>query len=557
MQSPISIPATGHRTDVWSLLELWVARRPDAAFLEWHPYDGVGRTWTYAAIAADASAAAAGLAARGVVPGDRVLIHLDNSPEFVISWLACAALGVTAVTTNTRSARDELAYFADDSAVIGAITQPLYADLVAASAPGLSWMTVTDHDAGTESDVTGGGDPFRSLLAAGRSAGSLPARDAEPARMMSVQYTSGTTSRPKGVVWTHANALWGARINAVHEGLRADDCHLVYLPLFHANALSYSMLATLWVGARMVLVPKWSTSRFWDVSMEHGCTFLSTIGLSLRSLLTGATGEVPAGHSYRLLGGPICDTPVDSVLGTKSIGWWGMTETISHGIVGSPTTPDRPGAIGRPAPEYGIAVVRDDGVTPVEAEETGDLLFRGEPGVSMFAEYLNQPQATADSFDDHGWFRTGDRVIVHADGYITFADRSKDMLKVGAENVAASEIERVIMTSGAVREAAVVGRRDAKLDEVPVAFVTVAGDIDGDTEQRVAEQVIAACANDLADFKVPREVYVVRELPRSTLAKVNKVKLRAVAEPGADRAAAAAEWLESARVDPSGDSTEG
>ena len=224
----------------------------------------------------------------------------------------------------------------------------------------------------------------------------------DPMAPMSVQYTSGTTSRPKGVLWTHANALWAARVNAVHEDLHPSDCHLTYLPLFHANAFGYQVLASMWVGSRFVLVPKWSTSRFWDVSVQHGCTWLSLMGLSARALATGATGEIPVGHSYRLFGCGVCDMPFDGALGVKTIGWWGMTETVSHGIVGNPYTPDRPMSMGRAAPEYRIAVVREDGATPVDAEETGHLPIRGTPGLSLFAEYLKQPEATADSFDDKG-----------------------------------------------------------------------------------------------------------------------------------------------------------
>ncbi len=173
----------------------------------------------------------------------------------------------------------------------------------------------------------------------------------------------------------------------------------------------------MWAGARFVLVPKWSTSRFWDVSLRHGCTWVSLIGLSARALATGATGDIPAGHSNRPFGCGVCDMPFDGALGVKTIGWWGMTETISHPIVGNPYTPDHPMSMGRAAPEYQVSVVRDDGVTPVEPEETGHLLVKGTPGLSLFAEYLNQPAATAASFTEGGCFRTGDRVTVHSDGY--------------------------------------------------------------------------------------------------------------------------------------------
>lgn len=513
--------------DVWQLLRLRQRTRGDMPALVWHPFDGEPATWTYSELTRDAAATAVGLAGRGVKSGDRVLLHLENSPEFVISWYACAALGATAVTTNTRSAPDELRYYADHCGAVAAVTQPGFAEMVANAASGVRFMVTTDD--------------FRSLLG---DPDDLVDRAPDPHWPMSVQYTSGTTSRPKGVLWTHANALWGAQMNAVHESLRPDDCHLVYMPLFHTNALAYSMLASLWVGARFVLIPKWSSSRFWDVSLQHGCTWLSLMGMSARVL---ATADVPPDHTYRLFGAGVCDMPWDERVGVKTVGWWGMTETISHGIVGDPYTPNRPGSMGRPAPEYGISVVGDDGVSPVEPEETGQLLVKGVRGLSLFSEYLGDPAATAASFDEGGWFRTGDLVTPHADGHLSFADRSKDMLKVGAENVAASEVERVILGVEGVVEAAVIGSPDPKLDEVPIAFVIGIG-----TADELADRVLAECANKLADFKVPRAVHVVRELPRSTLNKVNKAALRDVGESQAERDTAQQRWLDEARLDPSG-----
>ena len=542
-------------TGVWDLVRMRAQHSADRIAFIWHPYQGSPREWTYRELARDATALAAGLQRRGIGPGDRVLIHLENCPEFVIAWYACAAVGAVAVTTNTRSAPDEMRYFSEDSQPACAITEPRFAEMIAACAPQPSWQAVVDHNAGEKgAGEKGAGekgaaarddDSFASLAG---DPGEFSPRAFGPMTPMSVQYTSGTTSRPKGVLWTHANALWAARVNAVHEDLHPSDCHLTYLPLFHVNALGYQMLASMWVGARFVLVPKWSTSRFWDISVQHGCTWVSLMGLSHRALAAGATGEIPARHNYRLFGSGVCDTPVDCAFGIKTIGWWGMTETISHPIVGNPYTPDRPMSMGRAAPEYKIAVVRDDGVTPVEPEETGHLLVNGTPGLSLFAEYLNQPAATAGSFDEGGWFRTGDRVTVHADGYLSFADRAKDMLKVGAENVAASEIERVIMETGLVAEVAVVGRPDAKLDEVPVAFV-----VPLEHRESLAAELEAACAQRLADFKVPRAVYDVRDLPRSTLNKVNKAELVKVAQAGADRSAAELRWLSAAESDPSGD----
>ena len=527
--------------DVWRLLELRAGRSGDSPFFIWHPFDGVADSWTYARFHQDAAAVAAGLVHRGVQPGQRVLIHLENSPEFLLSWFACAAVGAVAVTTNTRSVKDELAYYAGDAAVVGAITQPRLAALVDASAPHLRWLAVTDHDSGTPAGWADQPSRFDALRA--DPADLRPVRSG-PSDPMSVQYTSGTTARPKGVVWTHANALWGARLNSRHEDLRPTDCQMAYMPLFHTNALAYTMLASLWVGARFVLVPRWSTRRFWALSLQHGCTFLS---LMRHAILAISNEPTPAGQPYRLFGGGVCDLGFDRRLGTKTIGWWGMTETISHPIVGDPHLPNRPLSMGRPAPGYSVAVVRDDGVTAVEPEETGQLLVRGRRGVSLFAEYLNQPQASADSFDEAGWFRTGDLVMPHADGHLTFVDRSKDLLKVGGENVAASEIERIIASVTGVSEVAVVGRPHDALGETPVAFVVPAAG--GCCEP----DVVAACRERLSDFKVPQAVYLVPALPRSTLHKVNKAALRTVAGPDADRSEAQARWLADAATDPSGD----
>jgi crotonobetaine/carnitine-CoA ligase len=530
---------------VWELVRLREATRGRRAALVWHPYDADGATWSYAELTRDAAAVAAGLRGRGVTAGDRVLIHLDNCPEFVIAWLACSAIGAVAVTTNTRSASDEVRYFADHCGAIGAITQPRLADLVAASATGLSWIVSTDDDGGVPAGSGRAPDASSSFDSLRADPDELEPVAPDPLAPMSMQYTSGTTSRPKGVLWTHANALWAARANAAHEALRPDDCHLVHMPLFHANALGYSVLASLWVGARFVLVPKWSTSRFWDTSLRYGCTWLSMSGPSLNTVAAGPPAE---GSPYRMFGGPVCDMPHDALYGVKTIGWWGMTETISHPIVGDPYVPNRPMSMGRPAPEYRVAVVRDDGVTPVAPEETGELLVRGRRGLSLFAEYLDDPAKTAESFDERGWFRTGDLVVPHADGHLSFADRAKDMLRVGAENVAASEIERVIMGVSGVAEAAAVARRDDRLDEVPVAFVVAPDPAPG-----LADEIAAKCKEMLADFKVPRAVYIVCDLPRSTLSKVNKVELRKVAGEHADRPAAEQRWFREAKLDPSGD----
>ena len=184
--------------------------------------------------------------------------------------------GAIAVTTNARSSADELAYFAQHSGAVAGITQPRFAALVAQNCPQLRWLAITDTDNG-EPAQTGAPSPDQRFDLIDADPALLPARPHDPRARFSVQYTSGTTSRPKGVVWTHANALWGARINAAHQDLQPTDTHMVVLPLFHTNAQAYSILATLWAGGSAVVQPRFSASRFWPLSLRHRCTWLSVI----------------------------------------------------------------------------------------------------------------------------------------------------------------------------------------------------------------------------------------------------------------------------------------
>lgn len=505
--------------DIRSLLDIRARTRGAHPFIVWHPFEGEVRGWTYAEFERRVARFGAALHTRGVRPGDRVLVHLDNCPESVIAWIGCAWLGAVAVTTNARSSADELAYYCEHSGAIGGITQPRFAELVNRACPGLRWLAVTEHDNGDDPGAAGP-SPADSFERLDGDPGSVPGRPCDPLAPFSVQYTSGTTSRPKGVLWTHANALWGARVNAEHEDLRADDVHQVFLPLFHTNAQAYSVLATLWAGGTAVLQPRFSASRFWPVALAHGCTWSSMVPFCLRALMDR---DVPADHRFRLWGNGVCEPPTDAHFGVKSLGWWGMTETITHGTVGHAHQPNASLSMGRPASEYRLRVV--DGERDCEPGETGDLLIHGIPGLSLFAEYLNNPRATEQSFDDRGYFITGDRVTIGEAGWLYFADRSKDMLKVGAENVAASEIERVIAAVPGVVEVAVVARKDRMLDEVPVAFVRVDPRAPMPDAQRIGV-IEAACGAQLADFKRPREIRIVEDLPRSTLEKIAKAELR-------------------------------
>jgi crotonobetaine/carnitine-CoA ligase len=508
--------------DIRSLIDGQAIRRGGHPFLIWEPFEGSGETWSYAQFARAIRRFAAGLQARGVAPGQRVLVHLDNCPESVIAWLGSAYAGAVAVTTNAKSSRDELSYFARHSGAVGAITQPRFASLVAEAAPDLAWrvVTKTDNGAAPKAEVSA----YEPFAAIDGDPDALVQRPHDPWAHFGIQYTSGTAARPKAVLWTHANALWGARLCAQHEDLRPEDVHLTHLPLFHTNAQVYSVLASLWVGASVVLLPRFSASRFWPISLKQGATWSSMVPFCVRAL----TDQLrPKAHNYRFWGNGVCEPGWDQIFGVKTIGWWGMTETVAHGVVGSAHQLDAPMSMGRPSPGYEIYVLGDDG-QPVGPGEIGDLFVRGQPGVSLFLEYASDPVATAAAFRDDGLFITGDRVRLGEDGFLYFSDRAKDMLKVGGENVAASEIEGVIAAVPGVAEVAVVAMKHPVLDEVPVAFVIP---LAGEAHEALSARIASTCLATLAAFKQPREVRFVDHLPRSTLEKVAKAELRAMLRP--------------------------
>ena len=507
--------------DVHWLLRAQAERRGDAPFLIWEPFAGAGRTWSYAEFYAAVRDTAAGLRARGIGQGDFLLLHANNCPEFLLTWYACALIGAVVVTTNPRAAVGEMIYFIEHSGVKAAVVESAYLPLLAETGAKFDWVAAIavpeDGDAPLPEDVL----PFSVITGDGAAEVFAPL---DPMTRISVQYTSGTTSRPKGVVWTHANVLWGAQVGAAHNQLRSDDCALVFTPLCHTNAMSWGHFPVVWSGSRMVLQPKFSASRFWPNALKHGCTWGNVIPFALQAAI--AQG-IPEQHSFRhWVVGAANIGNLEPVLRLTIVGAWGMTEIVTHGTFTPPQLPAAPRSMGLPAPEYEIKVVDDAGVS-VAKGETGNLKIRGRRGRALFLEYLNNPEATAASFDADGWFDTGDRVWQAEEGHLRFADRAKDMLKVGAENVAASEIEAVIAAVAGVGEVAVVGRPHPMLDEVPVAFIIAAQPGDG-----LRDAVLAACRHELAGFKVPVDVLFMDEFPRAELNKVAKKELREIAKVG-------------------------
>ncbi|MGW9212088.1 class I adenylate-forming enzyme family protein [Embleya sp. NPDC055664] len=502
-----------HGQDIPWLLRHWAEHRPEHPALVWEPAEGTGRTWTYAELLRDTERLAAGLTGRGIGRGAKVLVHSENCPEMVLAWLACATVGAVAVTTNTRATPAEIAYFVERAGCVAAVTQPHLAAPLAQSGAALDWVAVID---GAAPDTVSFADLYGD-------AATWTGRPIEPLLPFGIMFTSGTTSRPKAVVHTHANAIWASRSGPRSIDLGPDDRYLIHLPFFHVNAQSWSFFSVLGVGATAVLTPKWSTSRFWDVVARHGITHMSLMPFCFgvlaapnrpeTALRVGVFGQVaPA---------------LDTMLGLRVYAAFGMTETVTHAITGKPTEYLPARSMGRPAPGYACAVVDPETGRECAEGEVGELWLRGQRGVQLFLEYHGDPQATEAAFVGD-WFRTGDMVLLGAGGNVFYRERDKDLLKVGGENVSAREVEDVVGAVAGVGSVAVVGKHHDFLSEVVVAFVIRKPD--APDEDTLEKSILAACRERLSDYKVPRAIYFVDAFPLGTLDKVLKKSLREMAD---------------------------
>lgn len=519
--------------DINWMLRRWVATRGDHPFLIWEPRSGHDETWTYRRFVEDVDRVAAGLAARGVTKGDKVLIHADNCPEAVIAWYGCVRLGAVGVTTNTRSVAAEVTYFASHSRAVGVITQPRYAALVdrACADLDLRFVVVTADDSGVPADPTDlahGHETFESLTG---DPDTLEDVDIDALTPAGILFTSGTTSRPKAVVHTHGNALWAARQGPVNVDMGRDDVYLIYLPFFHVNAQSWSIWTTLGVGGTVVLQPKFSAGRFWEVIAKHRVTHLSLIPFVFKAV---ADQPVPD-HTVKVGAFGLVMPILEDWLGMRVTASWGMTETVTHATSTRPDEPYPDMSMGKPTPGYEFAIVDPDSGELTPHGEIGELWVRGTRGIQLFLEYYDNPDANAAAFTDDGWLRTGDLVRMGEHGNFFYCDRDSDALKVGGENVSAREVEDVIRQVPGLADVAVVAKSHEMLDMVPVAFV-IRGPVAEGTDAELGVRIIEHCAENLSGFKVPRAVYVVEAFPEAAIGKIAKNRLRemADAEPAVD-----------------------
>jgi acyl-CoA synthetase (AMP-forming)/AMP-acid ligase II len=337
-------------------------------------------------------------------------------------------------------------------------------------------------------------------------------------------YTSGTTGRPKGVMISNANLAWKNYAHITEFGFNSSDIGLACGPLYHVGALDLTTTSLIAVGATTFIHRGFDAERVVDEIERSRVTTLWTAPAMVRAVLDLPGIEERDLSSVRLLigGGEKMPIPfIDRLQNTFPSAWfadaYGLTETVSGDtFLDSGATRSKLGSVGRPC-QYLELDIWDESGSSQPAGERGEVVLRGP---KVFTGYWRDPDATSAAFDG-GWFHTGDIGLRDEDGYLYIVDRLKDMIVSGGENIASSEIERVLYEHAAVLEAAVVGRADDRWGEVPVAYVVVTS-----PEAATPEVLIDHCRQQLARFKIPKAVVFVDVLPRNPSGKVLKRELR-------------------------------
>ncbi|GBD29528.1 Long-chain-fatty-acid--CoA ligase [bacterium HR32] len=489
--------------------------------------DGPTR-FTYAEFGDRCGRLAAAVRGLGVEAGDRVAVLSPNTHRALETYTAVPLAGCALVPLNTRLREGDYEYILRHSGARLLLVDPAFASaarFLAGRLPGLQVIEL--------------GESSEALLreaspAAGEALWSRAGQVDEEAPI-TLNYTSGTTAHPKGVVLTHRNTALNVMNVVVHGRLRLEDVYLHTLPMFHVNGWG-AVWAVTAVGARHVCLPKVDPPEVFRRIDQEGVTVAFSAPTVLVMLLAdpSAQGWKPRQPLRWYVGGAPPPAALiaraEDELGIEVVHVYGLTETGPWLTVCEWRREWDGLPLGERAARKArqgvgqilcgeVAVVRDD-LQPVarDGREVGEIVVRGP---TVMAGYYNDPEATAQAFAG-GWFHTGDLAVVHPDGSLQIVDRKKDIIISGGENVSSVEVEGVLFQHPAVMEAAVVGVPDPKWGEVPKAYVVLRPGA-----AATEEELIAFCRQHLAHFKTPKAVEFVPELPKTATGKIQKFLLRA------------------------------
>jgi malonyl-CoA/methylmalonyl-CoA synthetase len=478
------------------LFDLSLRGRSGSVALVHEGTDGVLRELTFGELHDRAARLSEALRRRGLVPGDRVAVHLSNRAEFVDLFLAGVQSGLVLVPINILYREREVAHIVADADPRLIVTTASQASLFTAGSPVIDIEELSAEAAGTDA---GGG-----RLAIDGDAPAL------------IVYTSGTTGPSKGAVLTHNNLAANATALVTCWRITSDDRYLAVLPLFHVHGLGNGICSWLVSGCRMRLVERFDAGRAlgWFQSFEPTLFFgVPTIYVRLLELPPDAARSI--GARMRLFVSGSAPLPAHVLeafrdrFGHTILERYGMSETLmltSNLLEGE----RRAGTVGYALPGVSVSL-RDPRGGPIESGEVGEVWVRGP---TVCSGYWRNPEATAAAFRD-GWFATGDLGQFDAAGCLTLRGRATELIISGGFNIYPREIEELLLEQDGVREAAVVGAPDERRGEVPVAYVVTDPGVDLD---RLRER----CAQSLASFKAPRAVVRVEALPRNAMGKLQK-----------------------------------
>jgi fatty-acyl-CoA synthase len=474
-------------------------------------------TVTYGEMSAHSAALAAGLQKHGVATGDVVALLSYNCIEFLETIFAANYLGAIAMPVNWRLAAPELRFILEHSGARALVCDDQLIELA--------------NDATNELKD----DLLRVCISTKELAGwerfaDLGAGSARPVRarvegddIHRLMYTSGTTGRPKGVMISHANLAWKNYAHIAEFGFTGADLGLACGPLYHVGALDLTTTSLIAVGAAIIIHRVFEASGVVDEIERSRVTTVWLAPAMVNAIMALPDIEQRDLSSVRLVinGGEKMPIPlIERIQLTFPSAWfadaYGLTETVSGDtFLDRDSIVTKLGSVGRPC-QYLELDIWDEHGAPVSPGERGEVVLRGP---KVFKGYWRDPDATSAAFAG-GWFHTGDIGVQDDDGYLYIVDRLKDMIVSGGENIAGSEVERVLYEHESVVEAAVVGRPDDRWGEVPIAYVV------SSSETTTPEELIEHCRGQLARYKVPKHVTLVDALPRNPSGKVLKRELR-------------------------------
>lgn len=514
-----------------------------------HPaLDFFGATTTYAELADQVARAAEGLRRLGVVAGDRVALVLPNCPQHVVAFYAALRLSAVVVEHNPLYTEEEMAFQLGDhrptvvvawdkvAPMVSRIVEPLGVRTVLAvnlpsALPRLKRLALrlpVPRAARTRAAMTGPAPGIRRwehLLRGPALAAEHPRPT--PADVALLQYTGGTTGRPKAAVLTHRNLRANAAQGRAWMPGLEDGREVVYavLPLFHAYGLTLCLTFSMSIGATLVLMPRFDVDLVLEAMQRRPATFLPAVPPIYDRLAAAAQARGVDLTSIRYAISGAMSLPAEtaqlweSVTGGLLVEGYGITETSPVALGNPAGDARRIGAIGVPFPSTEVRVVdRHDPSRELPTGQAGELLLRGP---QVFAGYWERPAETAEVVLADGWIRTGDVVVMSEDGFFTIVDRIKELIITGGFNVYPSEVEHALRELPGITDAAVVGLPSGHGDEDVVAVVVLAPGHALDEEA-----VRAGCREHVAAYKVPRRVYAVDALPVSIIGKVLRRQVR-------------------------------